>query len=307
MRRAILALFLSIAGCGKVGDPLPPFIRIPTPVMDLTVSQSGTDLVLRWTNPARNIDGSSATDLSRVRIRSNDSVIATVNVSAPGQPQSHVVAAAGRQTFTVQVETIRGEVSGISNAVSISAVEVPGRVTGLRAVVDQRQITLQWEPPQERPQFADAYLVTRTDMPAESQIVTGTRYEDERYEPGKAFTYQVTAIRKIGDRVIPGAGPESTSVMIQDKTPPQIPTGLDAVRSDMGALITWAVNEETDLAGYRVFRSDRADGGFTLVSGRLNIPNSYFDPSSKPGLYYAVSAVDESQNESGRSAPFRVP
>src|SRR5207247_10469885 len=75
MFRGIVGLFLLVAGCGKVGDPLPPFVRIPAAVRDLAVHQSGYSLVLTWTNPARNIDGSAATDLTQIRIRSNDSFV----------------------------------------------------------------------------------------------------------------------------------------------------------------------------------------------------------------------------------------
>ena len=74
----------------------------------------------------------------------------------------------------------------------------------------------------------------------------------------------------------------------------------------MGDFLTWAANEETDLAGYRVFRSDRPDSGFMTVE-RLITTNAFFDPSSRSGVSYAVSAVDEFGNESERSAPLRAP
>src|SRR5262245_11003934 len=97
--------------CGKVGDPLPPFIRIPQPINDLAVHQSGHDLVLTWTNPARNIDDSAATDLARILIRSDDSILAVTNINGPSQAQSYTISAgplpAAVRTFTVQVETSR--------------------------------------------------------------------------------------------------------------------------------------------------------------------------------------------------------
>src|SRR5262245_13994286 len=74
MRRALIFICLLTAGCGRVGDPLPPFIRIPESVADLAVYQSGHNLVLTWTNPQRYVDGSAATDLSAVVIISNGSV-----------------------------------------------------------------------------------------------------------------------------------------------------------------------------------------------------------------------------------------
>ena len=310
MRRAVFGLFLLLVGCGKVGAPLPPFIRIPEPINDLAVRQSGNSLFLTWTNPAKNIDGSMATDLAAVQVRSADSIVAAVSVNAAGQTQSYEIPLGpleNQRTFTAQVETARGKVSGISNAASIIPVEAPGPLTGLRGVADQRKITLQWQEPEERRQFANAYLVNRVEPPDEPIVVSETRYEDDRYEAGKTYIYQVTAVRRVRDSVVPGVGPASITVVANDKTAPQVPSGLDVVQSDTGAFLTWAANSEADLAGYRVFRSERADAGFTALTERPNTTNGYFDSGYRPGWYYAVSAVDEFGNESARSTPFRAP
>ncbi len=263
--------------------------------------------MLTWTNPPHNIDGSAATDLAHVLIRTNGAPLATVNVSGAGMPQSYVMPAGpGDRTFTVVVDTSQGKVSNASNAVSITPVSVPGRVSRLRAVVDQRRIVLQWDKPQDNPDLADAYFVVRTDMPAEAETVSDTRYEDTRYQQGKMVTYQVTPVRRVSGNTLMGVGPESVTLTIEDKTPPHVPAGLDVVQSDTGLYLTWDPNSETDLAGYRVFRSDRADVDFKPVSDRPITTNAFFDQLSRPGMSYAVSAVDEFGNESARSAPIRV-
>jgi hypothetical protein len=292
-----------------VGDPQPPFIRIPEAVEDLNATQTGSSIVLTWTNPARNIDGSAATNLAHVQIRSGEREIATVNVTEAGKPQSYSysVPVGNSASFNVIVETSKGKMSKRSNVVSITAVDVPGRVAGFRAVVDQYRITLMWNSPQDHPELAAMYVVTRADRPGESATVSETRYEDQHYPQVKTVTYQVTSIRRVGDQTVTGVASEPYSVVVEDKTPPRTPTGLDLTPSDNSAVLTWDANDENDLKGYRVYRSERADGDFKLVSSGINIPNTFVDPNYKPGTYYSVSAEDDFGNQSPRSAAFSRP
>jgi hypothetical protein len=307
----LFLLFALLAACGKVGPPQPPFIRIPEPVKDLAVIQSGHDLVVTWTNPARYIDGSAATNLARVQIRTRSEVLTTVNVSAAGQLQTYSMPVGPdtnrERTFTVVVETTQGKLSEMSNVAAVTPVEVPGRVSGLMATPDQRRVSLQWNKPQDHPELVDAYLVIRTDTPTEVETLTDARFDDTRYQEGAVFTYHVTPARRVAGALVMGVGPETVTITIQDKSAPMVPSGLDIKHSDTGAYLTWEPNTETDLAGYQLFRSESADGGFRSVSDRPIMTNGFFDPSYRPGLYYSVSAVDESGNESARSAPFRGP
>jgi ribulose bisphosphate carboxylase small subunit len=309
--RWLLLCPLVLAACGKVGEPQPPFIRIPEAVEDLAVSQTGYNLVLSWTNPPRFIDGSAATNLAHVQIRANGELMTTVDTGLAGKPQSYVIpidpGTSDERTFTVVVETRQGKVSDVSKEVSIKPVEVPGKVQHLLATPDQRRIFLTWEKPQDHPDLADVYIVTRTDSPADSQTVTETRFEDDRYKAGETLTYQVIALRKVGGGVVTGLGPESTTVAVQDKTPPKAPVGISVTTSETGAIVTWDPNDETDLAGYRVYRSEQADGGFKLVTDVLLARNSFFDASYRPDIYYSVTAVDEFKNESPMSTAFRAP
>jgi len=310
-RRTLVFVFCSLlTACGKVGDPQPPFIRIPEAVKDLTATQTGYNIVLSWTVPARYVDGSAATNLARVQIRNNGETFTTINAGRPGQAQSYTLpitsAAAGPLVFSIVLETAQRKLS-TSNTASITPVDVPGPVVQINGFADQRRIFLEWGKPREHPELADAYIVVRSDLPAEPATVTDTRYEDTRYQPAKMFTYQVTPQRVLNGKTISGIGPESFTVSTEDKKPPLAPTGLDVALSGEAAYLTWEPNSETDLAGYRVFRSDRADGGFKLVADRVISTNSFLDPNYRPGLYYAVTARDESGNESALSASFRGP
>ncbi|HZD47398.1 MAG TPA: hypothetical protein VE178_01520, partial [Silvibacterium sp.] len=60
MRVALAALalppLLIPAGCGTPAAPLPPSLKLPTPVTDLTAVRYGDEVRLHWTMPRRTTD-----------------------------------------------------------------------------------------------------------------------------------------------------------------------------------------------------------------------------------------------------------
>jgi len=92
--------------------------------------------------------------------------------------------------------------------------------------------------------------------------------------------------------------------MLLDAAPPATPAGLAASNQGDGIHLTWTPNGEPDLAGYHVYRALSADGPFTRLDGSLVAQSDYVDGAApdSAALWYAVSAVDASNNESAHSA-----
>ena len=72
--------------------------------------------------------------------------------------------------------------------------------------------------------------------------------------------------------------------------------------------LSWSINLETDLAGYRVYRSEQQDAKGALITADLLLAPAYRDTSVEPGkrYWYSVTAVDRAGNESEASAAFAV-
>ncbi|MHB1125645.1 MAG: fibronectin type III domain-containing protein [Bacillota bacterium] len=93
-----------------------------------------------------------------------------------------------------------------------------------------------------------------------------------------------------------------------DSTAGASPTGLAVSKGNTTAALQWDSNSETDLVGYRLYRSMTADSGYKAISSYplQVIPKSvtsavyYTDSGLLNGekYYYTVTAVDESGNES---------
>jgi hypothetical protein len=59
---------ISASGCGKKGPPLAPFVHIPAAVEKITAERVGSDVYVKVTVPAQNIDQSTPADIARIDV-----------------------------------------------------------------------------------------------------------------------------------------------------------------------------------------------------------------------------------------------
>ncbi len=86
-----------------------------------------------------------------------------------------------------------------------------------------------------------------------------------------------------------------------EASPPSPPTGLQTATGDNFIDLSWFRNSEPDVAGYNVFVSATYDGTYELIGSTR--ANSFRDDGAVNGniYYYAVTAYDNSGNESSLS------
>lgn len=68
----LAALLIFAASCGVKGPPLPPEYVVPDRIDDLKVKKVEGGVILRWTIPKVNSDGSELTDLSGFKVFRKD-------------------------------------------------------------------------------------------------------------------------------------------------------------------------------------------------------------------------------------------
>jgi hypothetical protein len=86
-----------------------------------------------------------------------------------------------------------------------------------------------------------------------------------------------------------------------DNTPPAPPSGIQVINGNNRVDLSWTRNRESDLAGYNIYYSTSYDGKYYLLGSSTT--NSYIDDAASNGVlnYYAVTAYDQSGNESDLS------
>ena len=92
-----------------------------------------------------------------------------------------------------------------------------------------------------------------------------------------------------------------------DIEPPAIPRGVRSITGNDQVTIEWFPNGETDLAGYKIWRGED-DINFNLLEEVPSDTSRFVDSDVTNGItyYYAVSALDFDDNESGLS-PEEIP
>lgn len=90
--------------------------------------------------------------------------------------------------------------------------------------------------------------------------------------------------------------------VVLDTQPPDTPSGLIASPRGSGIALSWQAPEAQDLASYRIYRANQ--GEFAQIGEVAASNTEYVDATVNAGTpyRYSVSAVDQSGNESPRSA-----
>ncbi len=100
-------------------------------------------------------------------------------------------------------------------------------------------------------------------------------------------------------------------VMGQDTIPPLKPIIISAILDSLGrAQITWHANTESDLWGYRLFKSNFHSDEFSLITSYPILDTMYFDSLDldlgTKDIFYLIEAADKRNNISPRSDTIRI-
>ncbi len=148
------------------------------------------------------------------------------------------------------------------------------------------------------------------------QIATTTapEYQDVGFDYGKTYAYRVRSVIKVQGASLESSDSPFVVLTPRDTFPPAAPQELVAAvlpgRTPQERVVdlSWSINLETDLAGYRVYRSEQQGTRGDLLTREVLLTPAYRDTSVGVGARYcySVTAVDKAGNESAPSVPIAV-
>jgi hypothetical protein len=308
-----------LAGCGSIGEPLYPALRIPSRVTDLAVVEHGAKLDCDFTIAPLTTEGMALQEIGGVELRAGPSSTnafnvdewlknsTRVNVPTPEKPGPvHAEFPVGSfidrdVVVAVRVTNPKGRDAGWSDFKTIHVEQPVATPTDFHVAATAKGVQLTW-----RANGSGEFRVLRKSDQQQRPMVLATatesNYVDISAEYGKTYQYSVQSMRgKVESDV---AGPESITPM--DTFAPDVPTGLTA-SVGLGAVeLAWTRNTEPDFKEYRVFRSEEG-GPFAEIARELESP-TYSDHAIQSGKHYRyqVSAVDQIGNASETSSPVEI-
>ncbi len=232
--------------------------------------------------------------------------------------------------YRVRTRVSERKSSADSKEVSLSLYPVPEKIPALSARVTEKSIQLNWTPPQQTSAGAalpaiEEFHVYRGELePASAAVaekdfhaavwklpllqIATTRepqYQDAGFDFGKTYAYVVRSVISAGGAPLESGDSQPAIITPKDTFPPAAAQDLVAavLPGTAGGYVvdlSWTINLETDLAGYRVYRSENENERGKLLASDLLPTPAYRDSSVSTGrrYWYTVTAVDRAGNES---------
>ncbi|HSC45648.1 MAG TPA: hypothetical protein VLC94_07440 [Candidatus Acidoferrum sp.] len=237
-------------------------------------------------------------------------------------------------TYRVRTRASKKKDSADSNTVVVKVFPVAEKIADVDAAVTQNAIELSWQAPRPPasngstsvsayhvyrgelesgaplPSAGDLSQVKWKNVPALLAPTQTNSYSDTLFDFGKTYVYLVRSVIIAEGLPIESDDSPPAIVTPRDTFSPAAPQNVVAAilpgeNNSRVVDLSWSINVEPDLAGYRIYRSEKQFERGQLLQTELLLSPSFRDSSAQPAkrYWYTVTAVDRAGNESAPSDP----
>lgn len=307
------------------GKPLaaPPDYRLYRRVSSIPATEPATTAAPPGSGP-RDLEGFGL--VATVRGKEPDNARVEGNLYAYRDDENGRGLATGqRYEYRLAARDRRGYQSRPSNAVRVDLRSAPAPPTSLRASEGEGRVDLAWTAPTARLDgtplgTVQGYNIYRSEdlgsfpaAPVNPQPLTEPHYTDAPVANAKTYFYVVRAVDNAAPPWQESGNSNMASAIPRDVTPPFPPRSLQAAATRGEVSLIWDPNDEPDLAGYHVYRSEIPRTGYRRLTTEPVRATTFTDRTVARATtyYYVITAVDTAatpnESLSSNEAIARVP
>jgi hypothetical protein len=253
----------------------------------------------------------------------------------PLQPEELRALTGETALYRIRTRVSERKGSADSNQASVDLYPVPRRIEDLQSLVTEKSVRLTWTAPTstsagaQLPPIQEFHVYRGELDPASAAaaekdlvhavwrfpllqigVATAPEYQDSGFDFDKTYAYVVRSVISEGGAPLESADSLPAILTPKDIFAPAAPQDVVAAAlpgASPGSIVvdlSWTINLETDLAGYRIYRSESDNARGQLLTPDLLRTPSYRDNAVVSGhrYWYTVTAVDRAGNESVASS-----
>lgn len=218
-----------------------------------------------------------------------------------------------KYTFGLRIRDRKKRKSDFSMLLAIRPQAIPLPPRYVHSEVQKDRIVVLWEAPLENidrslPAIVKGYNVFRGEGDARPRLLNRSLIKEKKYHDtnivfGKTYHYFVRASATDSSPYLQSTDSKVIEVEAKDTFPPEAPTGLVAIKGEDFISLAWDGNQEKDLAGYMVWRKEKGEEEYSLLTPDLIRENTYTDKEIEKykSYVYSITALDQAGNESKMS------
>jgi len=320
---AFSILLLLTAGCGYIGQPLVPLANVPQRISDLAAVERGAVIIAHFTIPTFTTENNPIKTSVNLDFRAgvagdpfnpgdwaNEAKLISQFEVKDGLATFKIPTEAWTgKKVTISVRSIgsnrkRSDWSNFETLLVVNPPETPSK-PAVDDVAAGERVT--WTG------AGDQFRVLRRVGDEKDFAVAATvkehEWTDTGIDYGEPYSYAVQALMDAGNQKMAESDISASYTQVpKDSFPPAVPSGLRADRTANSVSLVWEADTDSDLAGYRIYRSEGNAPWQKLAD--VNTVPSYSDAAveHRKTYHYAISAFDKTDppNESQHSAPVEM-